>query len=265
MGDSDDFLPLHAVLAWVYSRDAEFTAAMNIPLPVETSIELPSADSEIYAFTITTPVDQGTWPLAVARATFCESRKRPITPAISSVEEAWQVLRHRIYKDKLEIVGLPFFRGKTDLARTSDMWGLNAGWLLKEFAPVRVKPLMGLELAPRPGLIDAQSPPTWWRDVSIEKGIMALFPEVPSVTAHDRKKKTNPKKMTPKYRNITRAIAETWPEGDVLADPVGVRYELIKKWFAQNGKMKNGKQASVSDATLYRYFEDLEAGLIDGF
>jgi hypothetical protein len=254
MGDEGEFVPLQVALAWAYTRSDTFTSLIQGPWPLEVRVAL--FDIENPREPLGGSVKEGLWPIEVAFAKFNDRHNLLLQPVIGSVQEAWHVLRHRIFDDKLQILGIPFVHRA---ARGIP----SIGWhQLRQF-PVQIQDLLHLELLARaPGLRGGH---TWWEEVVIEKIVLDFFPEKGSVTDKPGKPKTTPKKLTAKYRYITRAIDAHWPEGDVMDEPISSRNKLIKDWVFDNVRLKDGTKGSVSLSTIDRYFEDFEAGKIDGF
>ena len=101
----------------------------------------------------------------------------------------------------------------------------------------------------------------WWRHVEVAKEeLFAAFPESSESDLATTAQLVKPKKMSRKYRLITMAITALWPEGNVMDAMVSERDKRIIEWIHDH---QNDEK--VSSIQIYRYFKDLNAGLIDGF
>lgn len=261
----NELLPLHAVLAWAYSRDEEFMGVMNVPIPEETRIVL-SKSTEEYGVTSTmvvTPLEEGTWPLDVAFANFCENRKKVLTPVINSIGGAWHIIRYRIYKENLKILGLPHRRAKTGSTAPAALLPPHMSkeaepqrefWLQETMHPVSVEPLLEVELGPKFGLISSSPHLRWWREVKIESRVLNFFRPL---LAADVPLQSGPS-LTAADRMIREAVRALWPNGQIV-ERTSHRNERIMKWV-KGLKSETGGSYSVSTSSIRRYFEKCPLG-----
>jgi hypothetical protein len=234
-------VPLHIALAWVLTRDHDFIFEIN---------------------------RSGYSPLEKAIEEINHSRSEKILPVVSTVPEAWSLLRSAVAEPSFEIHAIPFEKGEHITA---------PGVFGKPYTFERDvnpnKPPIRIPKDQIPNLVMDDAPneirlrPTkwvseggrWWRDVKLDwQALLKVFGDdvrTVRVVKHKKRGTGEPPAM---QLAVINAITYLWPNGEWKMLTPKLRNPEIVKWIRSHFGLKEDAPHVIDKKTIARAIKRLK-------